>query len=112
MFAFTDKANADLGAKLPLLSNQDLIILDLGCGWGRITLELAKRHFLFTGVDLSPNFIEYARSMAKAKGSRKRGIANITWMVGRAEEQEAESDSFELITVSEAFHRLDQRLIL
>jgi ubiquinone/menaquinone biosynthesis C-methylase UbiE len=65
-FASEEKTNADLGAILPLLSNEDLV-LDLGCGWGRITLELAKKHFRVTGVDLSPNLIEYARSMAKTK---------------------------------------------
>lgn len=36
-------------------------VLDLGCGWGRTTCELARRGFDVTGVDLSPALIAIAR---------------------------------------------------
>jgi len=40
-------------------------VLDLCCGMGRITTELARRGFIATGVDLSPSLLETAREDAK-----------------------------------------------
>jgi SAM-dependent methyltransferase len=36
-------------------------VLDLCCGFGRITLELARRGFAATGVDITPSYLETAR---------------------------------------------------
>ncbi len=36
-------------------------ILDLACGFGRHSLELARRGFSVTGVDITPSYIEFAR---------------------------------------------------
>jgi hypothetical protein len=41
----------------------------------------------------------------------RRGVGNVTWFVGRAEELGAPPGAFDLITVGEAFHRLDQGLV-
>lgn len=48
-------------------------ILDVPCGQGRHTLELASRNYQMTGVDYSPGFLEEARSKA-----RERRL-EITW---------------------------------
>jgi len=40
-------------------------VLDLGCGRGRHSLKLAERGYTVTGIDLSPNAIEQARSKAE-----------------------------------------------
>lgn len=40
-------------------------ILDLGCGTGRHSLELARRGFDVVGVDIDERFIEKAKNMAK-----------------------------------------------
>lgn len=40
-------------------------ILDVACGHGRHSLELARRGFRVTGVDLSPRSLELAREAAK-----------------------------------------------
>ena len=42
--------------------------LDLGCGTGRMTLELAKRGRDMTGVDSSPEMLDVARTLAEERG--------------------------------------------
>lgn len=49
--------------------------LDLGCGTGRMTLELAKRGRDMTGVDYSPEMLDIAREEAD-----KLGIDNVLWL--------------------------------
>lgn len=48
--------------------NKSLKILDVGCGTGRHSLELAKRGYNVTGIDLSESQIKKAREKAKASG--------------------------------------------
>ena len=43
-------------------------VLDLACGHGRHSLELARRGFRVTGVALSPRSLELAREAAAAEG--------------------------------------------
>ena len=45
------------------------LILDLGCGTGKMTLELAKRGYDMTGIDYSPEMLDIARSEAEEKGA-------------------------------------------
>ena len=40
-------------------------ILDLACGFGRHSLEFARRGYDVTGVDITPAYIEYATSQAE-----------------------------------------------
>ena len=44
------------------------LVLDLGCGTGRMTLELAARGYDMTGVDISPEMLDTARDSAEKKG--------------------------------------------
>lgn len=48
-----------------LMLNGNERILDLACGFGRHSLELARRGFDVTGVDITPDYIEYASQMAE-----------------------------------------------
>ncbi|HOW84792.1 MAG TPA: methyltransferase domain-containing protein [Candidatus Aminicenantes bacterium] len=43
-------------------------ILDIGCGTGRHAIEMARRGYKVTGVDLSPSQIDRARAKAAAAG--------------------------------------------
>ncbi len=43
------------------------LVLDLGCGTGRMTLELAARGYDMTGVDISPEMLDAARDSAEKK---------------------------------------------
>lgn len=42
-------------------------VLDLACGFGRHSLELARRGFEVTGVDITPAYIQYAQAQAQAE---------------------------------------------
>ena len=46
-------------------------ILDVACGHGRHSIELAKRGYQVTGIDLSRRFIEMAIQSAQSKGLSK-----------------------------------------
>ena len=61
------KTNGDLKALKLILKPRDRI-LDLGCGWGRITCALAKGGYNVVGLDLSDNLITYARRYATELG--------------------------------------------
>ncbi len=82
------------------------MLLDLACGPGRVGIPLSSSFKEVWAIDLEPEMVEVGKSEA-----RKRDVTNIEWFVGRAEELEADPGSFELITIGEAFHRLDQERI-
>lgn len=44
------------------------LVLDLGCGTGRMTLELARRGYDMTGVDYSTEMLDIARENAEREG--------------------------------------------
>ena len=44
------------------------LVLDLCCGTGRMTLELASRNYDMTGVDISPEMRDIARGLAEERG--------------------------------------------
>jgi len=46
--------------------DKSLRILDVGCGTGRHSIELSKRGYLVTGIDLSESQLKKAREKAKA----------------------------------------------
>lgn len=49
---------------------RDARVLDVGCGYGRIALPLARAWYEVEGLDLSENLIEAARRAADAEGLR------------------------------------------
>lgn len=44
------------------------LVLDLGCGTGSMTIELARRGYDMTGIDLSPEMLDVARARAEEAG--------------------------------------------
>jgi SAM-dependent methyltransferase len=82
------------------------LLLDLACGPGRLALDLAARFQTVWALDLEPEMIEVGQQQAA-----RRGVDNVSWFVGRAEDLAAPAGAFDLITIGEAFHRLDQTLV-
>lgn len=46
-------------------SNKELKIIDIGCGTGRHSIELSKRGYSITGIDLSESLLKKAKEKAK-----------------------------------------------
>src|SRR5437763_5109381 len=51
---------------LSLVPSEAVDVLEIGCGLGRLTAELAKGHRQIMGIDLSPEMIERARQRVDA----------------------------------------------
>lgn len=49
-------------------------ILDIGCGWGRHVLELARRGYDVTGIDQSETMIAKARELMRTEGLKTEFI--------------------------------------
>jgi len=86
---------------------QNGILLDIACGPGRLTFPLASYFNKVIAIDIDPGMIAVGKDEAK-----NNGFNNIEWITGRAEELEIEMNSVDLMTMGDAFHRLDQSLIL
>ncbi len=78
-------------------------LIDLACGPGRVALAIADSFSEILAVDLEPEMIDAGRREAA-----RRGIHHISWSVARAEDFDAPAGRFDLITIGEAFHRLDR----
>jgi SAM-dependent methyltransferase len=81
-------------------------LLDVACGPGRVALALASSFREVWAIDCEPEMIEVGQHEAT-----KRGVHNITWLVGKAEDLAVPPASWALITIGDAFHRLDQPLV-
>lgn len=59
---------ADLDVWRELAAGADGPILDLGCGTGRVALDLAERGHEVTGIDSEPELVETLRARASDRG--------------------------------------------
>ncbi len=66
-------------------------VLDLSCGFGRHSVELAQRGFQVTGLDLSPQLLGHAREAAKAAG------VQVTWIEADMREIPAPPRSYDAV---------------
>ena len=79
--------------------------MDLACGTGQITFGLGSSFAEVWAVDQEPEAVEFARAKAL-----EHGIDNVRWMVGRAEDVDADG-LFELVAIGNAFHRLQRPVV-
>jgi SAM-dependent methyltransferase len=83
------------------------VLLDLACGPGRIAIPMAPHFRRVVAVDIEPEMIAVGKQRAN-----QLGITTIDWRVTAAEQLQLAPASVELVTIGEAFHRLDQRRML
>jgi SAM-dependent methyltransferase len=82
------------------------LMIDWGCGTGELTLPLSPYFDRVIAIDLGPDRIPIAEDEAQRKGLR-----NIEWHVGKAEDLEIAPESCDLITCASAFHWMDRELL-
>ena len=78
-------------------------ILDIGCGSGYFSLELARDGFDVTGVDISKKCIEIAEKTARGEQSNLKG--NLSYMVADHNDLKFE-EKFDIIMSSGFLHHL------
>ncbi|MCX6134714.1 MAG: methyltransferase domain-containing protein [Ignavibacteriales bacterium] len=77
-------------------------ILELGCGEGNLTLELASRGMQVTGIDLSPERI--ARARAKAVKVRLQNAP--TFVIGDLNTMELHRGEFDCVVAHDSLHHI------
>ncbi|MEW6417128.1 MAG: class I SAM-dependent methyltransferase [Nitrospirota bacterium] len=77
------------------------MVLDIGCGNGALTYDLAKKTKYVYGIDINAKNIEYAR--------KKYNTNNITYIVGDATEYEF-NDKFDVIVLSNVLEHIENRI--
>jgi len=82
-------------------------VLDLATGPGRLALALAPSLRAIVAVDVEIEMLTEAKRVA-----RRKGVANVQWVHSRAEDLTVAPGSLDLVTIGEAFHRLDQDVVL
>lgn len=83
-----------LGLLLPRV-----VVADLACGEGYLSIEAARWAKQVIGVDRSPDVLKRARALA-----RRRGVTNIVWKQGDIERLPLEDRSVDVALLSQALH--------
>ena len=83
-----------LGLLLP-----EIRVVDLGCGDGHLTLEMATWARSAVGIDRSVSVIRHARALA-----RRRRVTNVEWKRGSIENIPLGDGAVDLAVLSQALH--------
>ena len=78
-------------------------ILDIGCGEGELSTQLAKLGARVTGIDISPELVEVAKQRAVADQVQDR----TTFLVWDILDKPLPKERFDLLTCSEVLHHVD-----
>jgi SAM-dependent methyltransferase len=81
-------------------------LLDLACGTGQLCFALHSRFAQVLAVDQEPDMVAFAVQKADAAG-----IGNIRFQVGAAEHLDAPEQSFDLVAIGNAYHRLPRQAV-
>jgi len=76
-------------------------VVDLGCGWGTITLALAPEADQVVGVDFSARALEMCR-----EESRRRGVENVAFVQADAGATGLEAASWDLVVAADLVEHL------
>jgi SAM-dependent methyltransferase len=81
-------------------------LLDLACGTGQISFALQDRFAEVWAVDQEPDMISVVREKAAAVG-----LGHIRVLTSAVEELSAPGESFDLVAIGNAFHRLRRETV-
>ena len=88
-------------------------VLEVGCGPGSLSIELAGRGFEVTGLDLDPDMVERARANAErvgaGTGAETSGSALPTFLVGDVAALPFDDASFDLVVSTFSMHHWADR---
>lgn len=76
-------------------------VLDVACGPGLVSLALALHASHVTGLDVTPAMLDTARDL-----QRQRGLANLSWDLGRADALPYPDATFDAVVTRWSFHHL------
>jgi SAM-dependent methyltransferase len=79
----------------------DSAVLDVACGPGLVALALAETAGHVTGLDLTPAMLDKARELQS-----RRGLANLSWDLGRADALPYPGGTFDAVVTRFSFHHL------
>ncbi|MFN7951549.1 MAG: class I SAM-dependent methyltransferase [bacterium] len=82
---------------------QDLHFLDLGCGYGIMSVLLARRGVRVTALDLSPKLVEVTKRLCERNGVADRVEAR----VGSAEQIELADQSVDAVAGTKILHHVN-----
>ena len=86
-----------LGLLLP-----PVVVADLGCGEGYLTIETSRWASRVIAVDRSPDVLKRARDLAA-----RRRVSNIVWKPGALEKLPIRDESVDVALLSQALHHAD-----
>jgi SAM-dependent methyltransferase len=86
-----------LGLLLP-----PVVVADLGCGEGYLTIETSRWASRVIAVDRSPDVLKRARDLAA-----RRRVSNIVWKRGALEKLPIRDESVDVALLSQALHHAD-----
>jgi Methyltransferase domain len=82
------------------------LLIDWGCGTGELTLRMHSHFSQVVAIDVNADVVSLGKDKALEKG-----IDNVEWRVGKAEELAVAPQSCDLITSASAFHWMDRELL-
>jgi len=79
-----------------------VLVADLGCGEGYLTVEVARWAKRVIAVDRSKKALQHGEEIAK-----RRGIKNIVWRHGRIEKSPIKDEAIDVAILSQVLHSLE-----
>lgn len=89
-----------------LAANGSGRLLDMGCGPGSLTLPLARLFAEVVAVDADADMLRVGRAQAA-----DLGVENVTWVHSRAETLPDRVGRFDMVTLAQSFHWMDQPVV-
>jgi ArsR family transcriptional regulator len=80
-----------------------VVVADLGCGEGYLTIEASRWAAHVIGIDRSPEVLKRARALAT-----RRKVTNVTWKRGTLEKLPIDDHAVDVALLSQALHHAEE----